>query len=78
MFDSYPESFLSLIFLLLIFIDKVIYIAFKITDIFIESSRFYNLYITLLFPMLKKLYRIFAVPLFQDNYSYVVQGSKPN
>jgi len=28
--------------------------------------------------MLKKLYRIFAVPLFQDNYSYVIQGSKAN
>lgn len=28
--------------------------------------------------MLKKIYRIFAVPLFQDNYSYVIQGSKPN
>ncbi len=28
--------------------------------------------------MLKKIYRIFAVPLFQDNYSYVIEGSKPN
>lgn len=28
--------------------------------------------------MIRKLYRIFAVPLFQDNYSYVIQGSKDN
>lgn len=28
--------------------------------------------------MLKKLYRIFAVPLFQDNYSYVIEGAKAN
>ena len=28
--------------------------------------------------MLKKIYRIFAVPLFQDNYSYVIEGSKTN
>ncbi len=36
------------------------------------------LFCCLIFAMLKKLYRIFAVPLFQDNYSYVVQGSKSN
>jgi glyoxylase-like metal-dependent hydrolase (beta-lactamase superfamily II) len=28
--------------------------------------------------MFKKFYRIFAVPLFQDNYSYVIEGSKSN
>jgi len=28
--------------------------------------------------MLKKIYRIFAVPLFQDNYSYIIEGSKTN
>lgn len=28
--------------------------------------------------MLKKIYRVFAVPLFQDNYSYVIQGTRPN
>lgn len=35
-------------------------------------------FIIFFFHMLKKIYRIFAVPLFQDNYSYVIQGSKPN
>lgn len=38
------------------------------------SRHFYNNF----YLMLKKIYRIFAVPLFQDNYSYVIQGSKPN